>query len=220
MGSSLPQPDPRRPILCLVIDREATRGPLLDAVDASVRAGVDWIQIRDRELDGLRLLAHVRDVTNAARRAAKESGREVSILINRRVDLALVTGADGVHLGGDAMAPEDARGILGPQARIGASLHSAREVAAVPHGVDYVHLAPIFTPLSKRSQRPALGLAELERACTQPVPVLAQGGIAADTCAKAIGAGAAGVAVTGAVLMAADPGAAAASLRAALDSSV
>lgn len=209
-----------RPILSLVLDRKAAKGPLPAAVAAAVRAGVDWIQVRDRELEGRELLAHALEVTRAARSAASDTGHAVRILVNRRVDLVLATGADGVHLGGDAMAPQDARALLGSRATIGASLHAAGELAEVAGSVDYVHLAPIFDPLSKRAQRPALGLAELERACAQSTPVLAQGGIDAEHCADVIRAGAAGVAVTGTVLMADDPGAAAARLREALDAAV
>jgi thiamine-phosphate pyrophosphorylase len=95
------------------------------------------------------------------------------------------------------------------------STHAGRAPAASE--VDYVQLAPIFAPLSKPADRPALGLGALAAAAAGPLPVLAQGGIDARGAAAARDAGAAGVAVTGAIWLAPDPRAAAAALREALD---
>jgi thiamine-phosphate pyrophosphorylase len=227
------------------------------AVDAAVRAGVDWIQIRERELDGATLLRFAGDLCDVARRAALTRDGSVKILMNRRIDVALAIGADGVHLGFDAVAPQDAAAILGvrrrrvgtaeaervgsaeeeqrvsvntvdvengddgdgrPAALIGVSAHSAEDVAAAARGgASYAHLAPIWPPLSKSGTRPAIGLAAVEAAARRGLPLLAQGGVRPDLCAAALAAGAAGVAVTGDILMAEDPGRAAAALRAALD---
>jgi thiamine-phosphate pyrophosphorylase len=229
------------------------------AVDAAVRAGVDWIQLRERELDGAALLRFAGDLCDVARRAALARDGSVKILINRRIDVALAIGADGVHLGFDAVAPQDAAAILGvrrrrvgsaeaervgaakeeervsvhavdvdgdededgderPAALIGVSAHSTEDVAAAARGgASYAHLAPIWPPLSKSGTRPAIGLAAVEAAARLGLPLLAQGGVRPDLCAAALAAGAAGVAVTGDILMAEDPGRAAAALRAALD---
>ncbi len=185
---------------------------------AAVAAGVDWVQIRERDLAGGALLAVTDRVVKAARRAAEARGRKVCILMNRRIDVALAAETDGVHLGFDALAPETARGLLPAAARVGVSAHDAQEVqAAADAGAGYAHLAPIFAPLSKPATRPPLGLAALAAACGAVIPVLAQGGIDASNAAQALAAGAAGVAVTGAILGSDDPGAAAAALRAALD---
>ncbi len=208
----------RRQILCLVVDRSVARGPLAPAVAAAVRAGVDWVQVRDRELPGAALLAHAEEVAEAARAGARARGGGVRVIVNRRLDVALAIGADGVQLGFDAMDAAAARRLLGPEALVGVSCHSAAEVHAA-RGASYALLAPIFTPLSKRASRPPLGLAALGRAAGGP-PVLAQGGIDAAGAAAAAAAGAAGVAVTGAILLALDPGQAAAGLRRALDSGV
>ena len=206
-----------RPILCFVVDRSATRRPILEVVDAAVRAGVDWVQVRDRSLDTNALLVHAREVAETARRAARESGREVSVLVNRRVDIALALPAEGVHLGGDALPPAEARALLGPRARIGVSAHTPLEVErASENACDYVHLAPIFDPLSKPAERAALGLSALAEASRAGLPVLAQGGVTAEHGRKILATGAAGIAVTGAISLADDPGAAAASLRRAL----
>ena len=201
-----------------MVDRAASRRGLPESVAAAVRAGVDWVQVRERDLGGAALIELAEALSAAARRAAAESRREVRIVVNRRADVALAVAADGVHLGFDAMAPATARQLLGQEALVGVSTHSPAEFrAAQSAGVSYVHLAPIFAPLSKASSRAPCGLAGLAAIAAGHVPVLAQGGIDASNASQALAAGASGVAVTGAILMADDPGAAAAALRQALD---
>lgn len=205
-----------RPILCLVIDRNCSTLPVADAVEAAVATGVDWIQIRERNLESAALLAFAREIEAAARR--NSGGRDPCLIVNRRVDIALALPAHGVHLGFDALSPERASALLPPGALVGCSTHAPSEVkAAADVGAHYAQLAPIFAPLSKPSSRPALGLRSVREAATHGIPVLAQGGIEARHCGELMRAGAAGIAVTGAILMNRDPGAAAAALRAALD---
>jgi thiamine-phosphate pyrophosphorylase len=206
-----------------VTDRRATRPSrrlsFAEAVRAAVAGGVDWLQIRERDLDGAALLELARELAEAARAGAAARHGEVRVLVNRRVDVALALRASGVHLGFDAVPAASARALLPPRSLVGVATHSpaeCRAAAALP--VDYVHLAPVFAPISKaRAGRP-LGLRALRDAADAGVRVLAQGGIDAESAADVVAAGAAGVAVTGAVLGARDPGAAAARLRAALDS--
>ncbi len=195
-----------RPILCLVAD--AAAGP---AVAAAVRGGADWVQLRDRSLAGGELLATL----DAWRAACADA--PVRWLVNRRVDVALAGDADGVHLGFDGMPGADARVLLGAGPMIGTACHAPEEVAAADAELGYVHLAPIHPPLSKAAGRPALGLGVLERAAGSGPPVLAQGGVTAGNARACIEAGAAGVAVTGEVLGAADPERATRALREALD---
>ncbi len=205
-----------RPIFCLVLDRSVCRIPILSAVRAAVSGGVDWIQIRERKLDAGPLAVLSREIAASAREAAP--GRAISLIVNRRLDVALAVGSEGVHLGFDAPSISDARRLLGAAARIGVSAHCVEEVAAAAgEGADYVHLAPIHAPLSKSSSRPPLGLEAISQASHCGIPVLAQGGIDAGACGDVVRAGAAGIAVTGAVLMDPDPRRAAAELRAALD---
>jgi thiamine-phosphate pyrophosphorylase len=146
----------------------------------------------------------------------------LKVLVNRRVDVALAIGADGVHLGFDALSPNAAASLLeslAPSgAEIGISAHTSEEVkAAAETAATYAHLAPIWTPLSKPATRRALGVEALAAASRTGLPVFAQGGITPERCAAALAAGAVGVAVTGDILLARDPGRAAAALRAALD---
>ena len=199
-------------MLCWVADAPALERLGASGVSAVLGAGVDCVQVRDRSCEAAELLTRV----DAVCRAAQETPRPVRVLVNRRVDVARCAGADGVHLGFDALPPERARALLPEGAWIGLSAHSAEEVARA-QGVDYAHLAPIFTPLSKPPERPALGLRALAEACRQGPPVWAQGGLDASRAAEAVAAGAAGIAVSGAISLAADPPRATRSLRAALD---
>ncbi len=204
------------PILCLVTDRGAARGDLTQAVAAAVRAGVDWVQIRARDLDGDELLAHAEEINRSARQAAAQQGGRVKIFVNGRVDIALEIGADGVQLGLGAADPKTARRLLGDSARIGISTHHPDEIRGAPPEVDYVHLAPIFEPLSKPHSGPFLGVQAIAEAARHGIPVIAQGGITAANATAVAAAGAAGIAVTGAILSAADPGEATRALRDAL----
>lgn len=207
-----------RPVLCLVTDRRLCARPLETVVAEAVAAGVDWVQLRERDLPGAALLELARGVLAAARAASRGEDRTVRVLVNRRVDVALAAGADGVHLGFDGMGAADARLLLGPRATIGVATHAAAEVGACAgSGVDYVQLAPIFDPRSKAATRAPLGLACLRAAAAYGLAVLAQGGIDATNAGAVARAGAAGVAVTGAILQAPDPGRAARALREALD---
>jgi thiamine-phosphate diphosphorylase len=154
----------------------------------------------------------------AAIDGGRHSQRSVRVVINRRLDIAQTLGAHGAHLGFDAVSPADARRSLGPGALIGSSTHSVEEVAtAARAGVDYVHLAPVYAPLSKASGRPPLGAETLEAAARHSTRVLAQGGVTAAETPALIARGASGVAVTGAILQAADPAQATRDLREALD---
>lgn len=193
----------------------------LDAIVAeAVAGGVDWVQLRERDLEGLELLELAQRVASAARRAADATRRPVRVLINRRVDVALAIAADGVHLGWNALPVEAARAMLGADAIVGVAAHVPEDVrAAAATSADYATLAPIFAPLSKAAERAPLGVAAIGK-CGDALRVLAQGGIDASNAAAAIRAGAAGVAVTGAILAARDPRAAAVALRDALDGAI
>jgi len=195
-----------------VLDGATVSSAGVAGLRAAFDAGVDWIQLRDRSLDGHALLLAV----DCACEASRSASRPARVIVNRRVDIALACGADGAHLGFDAMAPSEVRTLLGADAAVGVSRH-APDAIGRDAAVSYAHLAPIFDPLSKPAERPALGLAALREAAARGVPILAQGGIEVTNAASAVAAGAAGVAVTGSLSHADDPGRAAAALRSALD---
>jgi len=213
-----------------VTDRSVGRRPLDEAISEAVAGGVDWVQIREKDLPGKSLLELSQRVARAVRHGAASRGRpatSVRVVVNRRMDVALALAPrrepqedriDGVHLGFDGVSPTEARLLLGPDAWIGLSCHTPAEaLAAYDAGVNYVHLAPVFAPISKTASGPSLGLAALANAARSGVPVLAQGGIDVGNAGAVVSAGAAGVAVTGAILMATDPGKAAGALRQTLD---
>jgi thiamine-phosphate pyrophosphorylase len=233
----------RDPILCLVVDRSAVRGDLARCVAAAVGAGVDWVQIRERDLEGAALLAHAKEIDRAARQAASQRGGCVEIFVNRRIDIALALSADGVQLGFDAVDPQTARRLLeidaqfgssvkvsgssvkvsgssvkisGSSVMIGISAHHPDEIRTAPPEADCAQLAPIFQPLSKPRAGPYLGVQAVAEAARYDIPIIAQGGITPANATSIAAAGASGIAVTGAILSAPDPAAATRALRAAL----
>lgn len=212
------------PILCAVLDGAALASDPRDRALALFGAGVDWIQLRDRALETDALLRLARALVEArdARGGASENRR---VLVNRRVDVALSSKADGAHLGFDALDPSAVATLLPQDALIGASVHSIHEIQALAkrkldHRVLYAHLAPIWDPLSKPASRPALGTDLLSEACGLGLPVLAQGGIDPQRASLAIRAGAAGIAVTGILGQSENQISAARQLRTALDGQI
>ncbi len=177
-------------IRCHITDRRAAggAGALLALIERNARLGVQWIQIREKDLDppSLSML-----VEQAVRRAAG-----ARILVNSRADIALACGAAGLHLPADSPPPSAWRPICPPGFLIGVSCHSPEEVLdAARQGADYALFCPVFRPLSKDDPRPPHGLEALRRACASVrIPVLALGGITAENAALCLEAGAAGVA--------------------------
>ena len=224
-----------RPILCAVLDGAAlglTPVAARKAAASLFSAGVDWIQLRDRSLGARELYALACDLV-AARDAVRGTRPGLRVLVNKRSDVALAAGADGVHLGIDALDARsvaalvrslDADGGIQDDFLLGASLHSIAELETlIAHGLPlaYAHLAPIWSPRSKPAERPELGLAVLARAAElasgAKIELLAQGGLDTARAVQAITAGAAGIALTGSLSQASDPVATTRSLRRALD---
>jgi thiamine-phosphate pyrophosphorylase len=128
-----------------VTDRAVSLRPLAEAVAAAVSAGVDWVQIREKDLEGGALLALADSLAEAARRA----NPAVRVLVNRRIDVALAAALDGVHLGFDAAPPAVARRLLGSGALLGLATHAPGEASPAEQAeLSYLQLAPICPPLS------------------------------------------------------------------------
>jgi len=120
-----------RPILCAVLDVAALGGGRERCRDAALRlfdGGVDWIQLRDRRVEGLVLLEAAEGLVAARDAVPRDPESPCRVIVNRRADVALAAGADGVHLGFDALDPDSARLLLGAQAWLGVSLHAPGEV--------------------------------------------------------------------------------------------
>ncbi|HEY4186166.1 MAG TPA: thiamine phosphate synthase [Polyangia bacterium] len=195
---------PAAPLLYLVTDRHATRGrPLpeviaraLDGLPGSASvAGTVAVQLREKDLAARPLLALARALR------AVTTARNVRLFINDRVDVALASGADGVHLGGGALTVEDVD-ALAPGLAIAASTHSVAEViqrTAHPR-ISFVVFGPVFETPSKRAYGPPLGISALRAACATGARVVAIGGIDQDRGRACREAGAAGIGAIRAVL--------------------
>lgn len=191
--------------LYLITDRWRTRGrPLLDVVGAALEGGVRVVQLREKDLPGAELLRLATELRALTRRHG------AALLVNGRVDVALAAGADGVHLGQDAMPVAAARQLLGPDRPIGVSVHTMAEATvAAEERPDFLVFGPVYATPSKAPFGPPRGTDELAAvAASTRLPVLGIGGISADRVAAVRRAGAAGVAVISAVGEAPDPGAA------------
>jgi len=179
-------------------DEDARRRSLLDKVAEASRANVDYIQLREKDLSGRELESLAREVVAVIR----ENSSSTRLLINSRVDVALATGADGVHLRTNDVSPREAREIFNVSAQpsrsgrfiIAASYHSNDDVTAVEsQAVDFAVFAPVFGKSGAHAASPT-GLAALREACQATVPVLALGGITMNNAASCLDVGAAGVA--------------------------
>jgi thiamine-phosphate pyrophosphorylase len=173
-----------------ITDRKAAGGTdaLLRAIAAADAKGVDWIQIREKDLTARDLCALTRAALAACRRA--------KVLVNDRADAALVCGAHGVHLPAHSVAPRELKALSPPAFLVGVSCHSVDEVkAAEREAADFAVFGPVFDTPSKRGYGPPLGLDLLrEAAKAVRLPVLALGGVQESNIAACIASGAAGVA--------------------------
>ncbi len=208
---------PAAPRLYLVTDRRAVAAghglALPDCVERALRGGADAVQLRERDLPADQLLDLARRIAELCRR------HQATLLINDRVDVALASGADGVHLPASSFAVADARRLLGSQRVVAVSTHTPDEArAAADAGADFIVFGPVRPTPSKAGYGPPRGIDELRRvAAAVEIPVLAIGGIDTSCAAQVIDAGARGIAVIRAILAADQPESAAAELRAAVD---
>jgi thiamine-phosphate pyrophosphorylase len=190
------------PWICLVTDRRRLvpgHATFADARDALVRlagdavaAGVTLIQIRERDLEA----AQLHDLATAIVGAARKSS--TLVVVNDRLDVALASGADGVHLRTDSIPPHAARALAPPGFLIGRSVHHVDEAREHASAVDYLIAGTMFPTGSKPAASRWLGpdgLQEIVRSVS--VPVVAIGGITHTRLREVAGAGGAGVAGIG-----------------------
>jgi len=200
---------PIRPILCYVTDRRSL--PLSTSADAhnllfaslerAAAAGVDWIQLREKDFSGKEWEELVRE----SLRRISRVGAATRLFVNDRLDVALACGAGGVHLSENGIPVSEAcrlrdeffssrsekRDFL-----VGVSCHSlGASLGAARAGADYIYFSPIFKTPSKANYGPPQGLDRLATICRAvTIPVIAIGGISTANAESCLQAGAAGVA--------------------------
>ena len=174
-------------IRCLITNGTFSRDPecWMAYVARWIGEGVELVQIRERELTA-------RDLAELTRQVLRiPNPHGTKILINDRADVATACGAHGVHLRDGSVAPEV---FSRPEFLVTVACHSIDDAVRTA-GADYVLLAPIFAPLSKEDQRPALGTEAIREFTRRSLtPVLALGGITNENVAACLEAGAAGIA--------------------------
>ncbi|MGD1101136.1 MAG: thiamine phosphate synthase [Terriglobia bacterium] len=178
--------------LYYITDRSQIPSRTLDTcIAGAIAAGVDWVQIREKDLPARRLLA----LTEAALEFARPQGR-TRVMVNDRLDVALAAKAHGVHLGTRSMRVDLVRRLAPDEFVVGASCHSPEEaLTAQAAGADYILLGPIFATPSKLRYGPPLGVGKLREVASQvSIPVFALGGITIDRVAFCRRNGAAGIA--------------------------
>jgi thiamine-phosphate pyrophosphorylase len=197
--------------LYLVTDRALSLGRSnLEVIQAAVRGGVTLVQLREKEAttkefyeEGLKIRAYLK-------------ARDIPLIINDRIDMALALDAEGVHLGQKDMPIDAARKILGPQKIIGASVFTPEEAKiAEALGADYLGLSPIFVTETKPELTQHLGIKGiplLKEAVK--IPVVGIGSMSEANAYEAVKAGLDGVAVVSAICSREDPRAAAAAIKA------
>jgi len=190
----------------------ADRPDLLEFVEATIRGGVDIVQLRDKVLDAKPLLERAEQLKALCLRHA------VPFILNDRPDLALAAGADGVHVGQDDAPVSLARTILGPDAIIGLSTHGPDDLkGAIGQDVTYISAGPVEATPTKPG-RPGTGLDYLTLATTESdVPVFVTGGVTPEKIPALAAAGARHFVVVRYLTEAGNPEAAARALRNAID---
>jgi thiamine-phosphate pyrophosphorylase len=201
------------PALYLITARDATRGrPLVDVIAQALAAADRFrrddgrlplaICLRDKDLEGAALIDLARRLAAICRAHAAD------FFVNGRLDVAIASAADGIHLPSLGITPQEVHSIAS-YLRVGLSTHTSGEVAGAEQaGVDFVVFGPVFETPSKQGLLSARGLTELSSVAALKVPVLALGGITPSAVEDCENAGAAGVACIRAVLSADDVAAA------------
>ena len=188
--------------LYLVTDRELSLGrSLSEIVEKAVSGGATIVQLREKNTETRDFLMLARKLKEILR------PRNIPLIINDRMDIALASGADGIHVGQSDMPVEEIRRYLGKDALIGLSVESVEDIEdANKLDIDYIGISPVYTTPTKKELTSGLGLdgvreiSELSR-----FPSVAIGGINRENTAEIIRSGADGIAVVSAICSADNP---------------
>jgi thiamine-phosphate pyrophosphorylase len=190
-----------KPALLVITDRRQARRPIPDIVTAACAAGCRWFSVREKDLPSGQQVALAQNLLPVTRRFAAH------LTLHGSPELAKAAGLDGVHLpaGGDAAR---ARALLGSEAFVGLSIHSAAEAGNLdPALVDYAIAGPAYETPSKPGYGPPLGPEGIARIVeATAVPILAIGGITSQIVGKMLKSGVAGVAIMGSLMRSRSPG--------------
>jgi thiamine-phosphate pyrophosphorylase len=172
-------------ILYYITDRRQFSGDLLSKISEAITAGVDYVQLREKDLS-----AREQEALGVEIQKLRSKFSATQLLINSRVDIAQAAGAQGVHLPANGISASQVR-KLWPEAVIGVSCHSKEEVwKAADEGATFAVFGPVFEKGTAIPQ----GLDRLSEACRNPIPVLALGGVTLANAKLCTDAGAAGIA--------------------------
>jgi thiamine-phosphate pyrophosphorylase len=188
--------------LYLVTDRSQTLGRgLLWVLERALDGGIRAIQLREKDLGGKELFL----LAEAARKLTYRY--RAALFINDRIDVALATGADGVHLGRESVPITSARELVGTKKMIGVSTHSLKEVQeAEEQGADFIVFGPVYFTPSKANYGAPQGLMALKEIVEKnSLPVYAIGGLKSENILETKKTGIRGIALISAVVSASDP---------------
>jgi thiamine-phosphate pyrophosphorylase len=196
-------------LLCYVTDRRSLSEvktaeqleTLLLKIGAAAEAGVDWIQIREKDLSGKDCSSLTREALERAAKSSASKTTATRILVNDRLDVALSERAGGVHLGEKSLPLAEAKRLVENRGErkdfvIGVSCHSLDAArSAASSGADYLFFGPVFATPSKAAFGAPQGLERLAEICRAvAIPVLAIGGITLSNASDCLAAGASGIA--------------------------
>lgn len=186
--------------LYVLIDAGSSPAAFQQLVEALLAGGVSVIQLRDKQLADRELLSR------ACLLRSLTAGSQTLFIMNDRPDLAVLAGADGVHVGQEELTVKDARRILGPRGLIGVSTHSLEQArAAVLDGANYIGVGPTFPSDTKRFES-FTGCELLKTVASEiRLPAFAIGGITPANLSQVLAAGCTRVAVSGSIVAAPDP---------------
>lgn len=191
---------------CIVTDRKLLglqwQRKMIDVIRDAIDVGVDAVQIREKELSSKELL-------KLAKKLRRITEKKAMLIINDRIDIAILSGADGVHLGMNSISLPEVRKLIGASHKfiVGVSCHSVSDVLkAEKNKANYVFLGPIYWTSSKEKYGKPLGI-NLAREARQKtkIKIIAIGGINEKNAKECINAGADGVAVISTIFKSNNP---------------